>query len=163
MERHVPEEKEETETMRTSAKHSVGALLVMVSALVLATVHAAPVEAQKRKSKTVQTEAEWITYDAEAQTITVKVTKPGRENKDKALKKNKDASFNVKAEGSVLTKTTVAVRGRKAELIDIPEGKTVNVYWVPDEKNEGARFARKIDVILSDEELDEMYPDADSE
>ena len=43
------------------------------------------------------------------------------------------------------------------ELTDIPTGKTVNIYWVPDPNDETARFARKIDVILSDEELDEMY------
>lgn len=111
------------------------------------------------KSKSVQSEAQWIAYDADAQTITVKIKKPGRGKAAKKLKKNKPATFRVKAEGSVLTKTTVAVNGRKGELVDIPEGKTVNIYWIPDEKDKDGRFARKIDVIFSEEELDERYPD----
>jgi hypothetical protein len=65
----------------------------------------------------------------------------------------------VQPTGSVLKRTTVSINGKKGELTDIPEGKTVNIYWAQDEKDDKARFARKIDVIFSEEELDEMYPD----
>lgn len=106
------------------------------------------------KSKSVQTEAKWISFDAAANTITVKVTKPGRGKAAKGLRRGKEASFRVKPEGSVLTRTTVAVNGRKAEITDIPAGKTVNIYWLPDDQDKEARFARKIDVIFSEEELD---------
>jgi hypothetical protein len=51
----------------------------------------------------------------------------------------------------------VAVNGQKAELTDIPEGKQVNVYWIPDDENDGGFFARKIDVVLSEEELDKRW------
>jgi hypothetical protein len=57
----------------------------------------------------------------------------------------------------VLVRTTVAINGVKGELGDIPEGKTVNIYWRPDEKDPTILRARKIDVILSDEELDAKY------
>jgi hypothetical protein len=89
--------------------------------------------------------------------VTVKVRKPGRGKDAKLLKRNKEAVFAVKPEGSVLTRTTVSINGVKGEITDIPEGKTVNVYWRPDEKDPSILRARKIDVFLSDEELDEMY------
>jgi hypothetical protein len=107
--------------------------------------------------KSVQTEAEWIKFDAEAKTVTVKVIKPGRGDAAEALTKNKEAVFAVKPEGSVLTRTTVSINGKKAELTDIPVGKTVNVYWRPDETDPTILRARKIDVILSEAELDEKY------
>ena len=61
--------------------------------------------------------------------------------------KGKPATFNVIAEGSILTRTSVAINGRKGALTDIEEGKSLIIYWQPDAKNEGARFARKIDVV----------------
>ena len=130
------------------------ALVAGVVALGMAT----SAQAQK-KTKSVQTEAIWVAYDAEAKTVTIKVNKPGRRIKDKeiALKRGREASFNVKPEGSVLTRTTVAVNGRKGEITDIPAGKTVNLYWVVDEAQPTKRFARKIDVIFSEEELKERY------
>ena len=116
-----------------------------------------PHASAQTKGKSVQTEAEWVSFDAEAKTVTVKVKKPGRGKAAKGLKRGRQASFHVKPEGSVLTRTTVAVNGRKAELTDIPAGKTVNIYWIPDDKDKEARFARKIDVIFTDEELEERY------
>jgi hypothetical protein len=113
--------------------------------------------AAQATSKSVKTEAEFLAYDAEAQTVTVKVIKPGSGKEAKALEAGKSSVFKVKPEGSVLSRTAVAIQGVKAELADIPAGRTVNVYWRPDETDPGARFARKIDVILSDEELDARY------
>jgi hypothetical protein len=109
------------------------------------------------KPKSVQTEAEWVAFDAEAKTITAKVKKPGRGVDAKKLKKNKSATWAVKPEGSVLTRTTVAINGVKGELADIPKGKTVNIYWRPDEQDPNILRARKVDVILSDAELDAKY------
>ena len=43
------------------------------------------------------------------------------------------------------------------EVQDIPEGKTVLIYWVPDPNKEGELFARKIDAIMSEEEFDAKY------
>jgi hypothetical protein len=109
------------------------------------------------KAKSVQTEAVWVEFDAEAKTVTAKVVKPGRGRDAKLLKKNKKATWAVKPEGSVLVRTTVAINGVKGELGDIPAGKTVNIYWRPDENDSTILRARKIDVILSDEELDAKY------
>jgi hypothetical protein len=107
--------------------------------------------------KSVQTEAEWISYDPEAKTVTVKVKKPGRGKDARLLRRNREAVFAVKPEGSVLTRTTVAINGVKGEISEIPSGKTVNVYWRPDEEDPSILRARKIDVIMSDEELDAKY------
>jgi uncharacterized cupredoxin-like copper-binding protein len=116
--------------------------------------------AAEDKAKSTQSEGKWIKYDSAAQTVTVKITKEGKGAKPPAalkVKKGREAEFRVNPTGSVLTKTSVAINGKKGEITDIPEGKTVNVYWVQDEKDPKVRFARKIDVILSDEELDAMY------
>ena len=123
-----------------------------------AKVKAAPAEAAE---KTTQTEARWIAYDAASKSVKVKVDKPGKgPNKDK-LKRNQEVSFRVVPEGSVLVRTSVAINGVKGELTDIPADKKVNVYWLPDPENKDGYFARKIDVVLSEEELDKRYPDAD--
>lgn len=111
--------------------------------------------------KTTQTEARWIAYDAATKSVKVKVDKPGKgPNKDK-LKRNEEVSFRVVPDGSVLARTSVAINGVKGELTDIPADKKVNVYWLPDPENKDGYFARKIDVVLSEEELDKRYPDAD--
>jgi len=108
--------------------------------------------------KTTQTEARWLAYDPAAKTVKVKVDKSKGPNKDK-LKRNEEVTFRVIPEGSVLTRTSVAINGVKGELTDIQEGKRVNVYWLPDPENPSGYFARKIDVTLSEEELNRRYPD----
>jgi hypothetical protein len=128
--------------------------LALVFSFAIASSHRAEA---KDNVKSVQTEAVWVAFDAEAKTVTAKVKKPGRGRDAKLLKKNKEATWAVKPEGSVLVRTTVAINGVKGELGDIPEGKTVNIYWRPDEKDPTILRARKIDVILSDEELDAKY------
>lgn len=142
--------------MFTLANRTVLGLALVVLLVGFTTTVASEAHAQG-KAKSIQTEAEWINYDATAKTVTVKVKKPGQGKEAKALTKNKEATFAVKPEGSVLTRTTVAINGVKGELTDIPAGKTVNVYWRPDEKDPKILNARKIDVILSDEELDAKY------
>ena len=117
----------------------------------------APVAEAQKKSKSTQNEAEWIAYDAAAKTVTVKITSTGKGPNKKLLKTRKEATFNVIPEGSVLTRTTVTINGVKSELTDITAGKTVLIYWVPDPNKKGEFFARKIDAIFSEQELDEMY------
>ena len=119
---------------------------------------AAPAQAEK-KSKVIQTQAVWAEFNPDAKTVTVKVKKPGKKPKNKSLKlkKGQDATFNVKPEGSVLTRTTVKINGLGGALTDIPVGKSVNVYWIPDPKDDEKRFARSIDVIFSEEELKERW------
>ena len=121
--------------------------------------------AAQSKGKSIQTEADWVSYDADASTITVKVRKPGGRVKEKeaAIRKGKEATFDVKPEGSVLTRTSVKINGRKGELQDIPAGKRVNIYWVVDTTKGTKRFARTIDVTLSEEELNERYGFDDEE
>jgi hypothetical protein len=130
-------------------------------ALVAACLLAAPAAlAAADKAKSTQSEGKWVQFDAAANTVTIKITKEGKGAQPPAalkVKKGREAIFNVKPSGSVLSRTSVAINAKKGELTDIPEGKTVLVYWVPDEKDPKSRFARKIDVILSDEELDAKY------
>ena len=123
--------------------------------------HGAPASAQGGE-KTTQTEARWIAFDPATKTVKVKVDKSTGPNKAK-LKKNEEVTFRVMPEGSVLKRTSVAINGVKGELTDIVEGKRVNVYWLTDPENASGYFARKIDVTLSEEELQKRYPDADKE
>lgn len=113
--------------------------------------------AEAKESKSTQNEAQWIAFDAAAKTVTVKIMKKGNGPNAKLLKTKEDVTFNVVPEGSVLTRTSVAINGVKGELKDIPAGKTVLLYWVPDPNKEGQFFARKIDVVFSEEELDAKY------
>jgi hypothetical protein len=134
------------------------AAAVLVAGLMMA---APALEASAAEKKSTRNEAEWVKYDAAAKTVTLKVKKAGLGPGAAKLKVGQQAVFNVKPEGSVLTRTSVAINGKKGELTDIPVGKTVLVYWVPDEKDAKAFFARKIDVILSEAELDEKYGKAE--
>jgi len=119
--------------------------------------------------KSVQNEAEFVKYDAAASTVTVKITKKGKGN-DELMKQfedqvkiGKEATFNVIPTGSVLTRTSVAINGVKGEIKDLQPGKTVQVYWVEDPKSKGKLFARKIDVTLSEDELNKRYETSPAE
>lgn len=125
---------------------------------------ATPVAAQKAKS--VQNEAEFVSFDEGASTVVVKIMKKGKGNKKlmkahKEVKKGADVTFNVIPTGSVLKRTSVAINGVKGEMTDLESGKRILIYWTEDPAKEGELFARKIDVVLSDEELDKRYPDAE--
>jgi hypothetical protein len=143
--------------MPITARRHLFALAASVAACLIAAPAAIAAE---DKAKSTQSEGKWVKFDSAANTVTIKITKEGKGAKPpEALKvrKGRDAVFKVKPTGSVLTKTSVAINGKKGELTDIPEGKTVNVYWVADQSDPKSRFAKKIDVILSDEELDAKY------
>lgn len=147
--------------MSIRARRSAALVAALGFSLAIGWVTATPADAAKRKS--IKTEGKWESYDAEAKTVTVKIRKTGKKPKDAKLKlkKGKSATFNVIPTGSILTRTSVAINGMKGALTDIDVGKSVILYWRPDEKNEGDRFARKIDVVMSREEWLDKYPDAD--
>jgi hypothetical protein len=129
---------------------SVGLLVFLASPSALA-----------KEAKSTRNEAEWVKYDAAAKTVELKIKKLGDGPGASSLKVGQGAVFVVQPEGSVLSRTSVAINGKKGALTDIPVGKTVIVYWVPDAKDPKARFARKIDVILSEAELDAKYGTAE--
>ena len=131
--------------------------------LALAGVFASDASAQDKKSNQVQNEAQFVKFDEAANTVTVKILKKGKGNNDlmkqfdDKVKNGKDATFNVIPTGSVLTRTSVAVNGVKGEMKDLQPGKKIMIYWIEDPKKKGELFARKIDVVLSEEELDKRY------
>ena len=116
---------------------------------------AAATRAAEGDQKSVQNEA--------TSTVTVKITKQGKGNKDlmkqfdSQVKSGKEATFNVIPTGSVLTRTSVAINGVKGEMKDLKPGKTIQIYWLEDPKKKGQLFARKIDVTLSEDELNRKY------
>jgi len=126
----------------------VGLALVFGATLACEAVAAPP--------KSTQTEARFIKFDPDKKTVSVKAEKSKGPNR-KLLKKGKEVTFNVIPEGSILTRTSVAINGKRGQISEIPAGKKVNVYWIPDAKKKGEFFARKIDVVLSEEELDALY------
>ena len=127
-----------------------------LAGLALAFVSTVASEALAAPPRSTQTEARFVAFDAEANTVTIKPDKSRGPNK-KLLKKGKEATFNVIPDGSILTRTSVAINGKKGHVSEIPAGKQVNVYWIPDQKTDGEFFAKKIDVVLSEEELDALY------
>jgi hypothetical protein len=110
--------------------------------------------------KSVQNEAQFVKFDEAASTVVVKILKKGKGNSallkqfDAQVKNGKETTFNVIPTGSVLSRTSVAVNGMKGEMKDLQPGKTILIYWVEDPKKKGELFARKIDVVLSEEEQD---------
>lgn len=139
------------QTSRSAAPRT----LALATAVLLAAAAGAPAAAEGTAS--IRTEGEFLAYDAAAKTVTVKVEKPGSGQAAEALAVGQPAIFHVEAQGSVLTRTSVSIRGEKGSLDAIPSGRIVNVYWRPDAADPKLRIARKIDVILSDEELDLRY------
>jgi len=144
---------------RTRAKRVIGSVAAAVVAGLFAAAPAPDAFAAEQKS--TRNEAEWVKYDATAKTVTLKIKKVGLGPGAAKLKVGQQTVFNVQPEGTVLSRTSVAVNGKKGALTDIPTGKTVLVYWVPDVKDPKAQFARKIDVIMSEQELDEKYGKAE--
>jgi hypothetical protein len=143
------------------ARRVIGSLLA--AAVAGCFVVAAAPRAIAAETKSTRNEAEWVKYDAAAKTVTLKIKKEGLGDGAASLKVGQEAVFNVQPEGSILARTSVAINGKKGALTDIPTGKTVIVYWIPDVKDAKARFAKKIDVILSEQELDAKYGKGDEE
>ncbi len=121
------------------SKHTIAALVATAFVFVLATAVATTAEAAPKSKRS---QGKFMSYDAEASTVTIK-------------EKGKERVYKVKAEGTVLTKTVVKINGRGAKLDELPEGAAVNVYWRKGETDPKERFARTIDAPNIDEELDD--------
>ena len=61
--------------------------------------------------------------------------------------KGKKVVYNVKFEGSVLTRTTATMNAKPVKLTQIPIKAPINIYWMPDENNPKERYARKVDAL----------------
>lgn len=117
----------------------------------------APAEVGAAKAKSIKTEAFFVSLDTENKTMEVRVKKTGSKPKNKKLrlKIGKEATFNVKPEGSILKRTSVSLDGQRSDINEIEPDQFLFIYWVPDEKNPDQRFARKIDLVLTEDQLDE--------
>ncbi len=137
-------------------QHRVGATLAAFVGISVFAVALCVPHAQAASVKSIQTEAKFISYDAENKTIKVKILKPGKRSKNKKLKlaRGKPATFKVNPSGSVLTRTSVTANGKRSSLEEIPDDKTLNIYWIPDKDDADVRYAKKIDMIWTDEELE---------
>lgn len=129
---------------------------VVVFTFVAFSVAVAPAAIGAPKAKSIKTEAFFVSLDTENNTMEVRIKKTGSKPKNKKLrlKSGKKASFNVKPEGSILKRTSVALDGKRSDINEIEANQFLFIYWVPDEKNPDERFARKIDLVLTDEQLD---------
>ncbi|MBW2242571.1 MAG: hypothetical protein JRH01_11355 [Deltaproteobacteria bacterium] len=145
--------------------HPVRARLA-ISALAALTLLAAVLgsnASQAARAKSVANEAQWVSFDPEAKTVTLEILTEGKGNKalakkfKRTVKRGKQVTINVIPEGSIRERTSVAIHGRMATLGDIKAGKRVVLYWIEDPRQAGELFARKIDVLFSREELRERY------
>lgn len=138
---------------RTSLLAGTG---ILAGVLLFVAALASNAQAQP-KSRQIETEAEFIRFNPDESTVTVKVIKAGKRMKGmEALKKGKEATFKVKPEGSVLTRTTVKLQdGTAGKFDDLQPGRKLRIFWVQDKANEAARFARSISVFVPAEELGE--------
>jgi hypothetical protein len=121
--------------------------IVLALAITMATGFAGAAHAAGVKSK--KTEARFVSYDETTKTLVVKVLTPGKkpDNGKLSMKRGKQAKFRIRTGGSILVRTSVTADGQKSSVSEIPTGKIMNIYWVPDEDDENVRFARKIEVV----------------
>ncbi|MCP5055092.1 MAG: hypothetical protein GY937_00020 [bacterium] len=120
-------------------------------------------QAHAARGKSVANEAEWVSFDPEAKTVTVKILMKSNGNEalakkfKKTVRRGREVTINVIPDGPIRERTSVAINGRKAGLLDIDTGKRVVLYWIEDPNAAGELFARKIDVLLSFKELRRRY------
>ena len=130
---------------------AAGALLAAAALLAEPTVRAA-----EPRSRQIETEAEFVSFNEADSTITVKVIKTGKPVKGHKLRKGKEADFKVKPEGSVLVRTTVKLQdGTAGTFSDLQAGRKVRVFWIVDEDDSTQRMARSVSVFVPAEEQGE--------
>ena len=105
--------------------------LAIAALLVLLLTLAGPAAAQT-KTKTKKSDGRLMSLDHEAGTMTVR-------------EKGKPVVYQVKFEGSVMTRTTSTMNGRPVKLDEIPANAPVIVYWRRDDEDRKVRHARKVD------------------
>ena len=79
-------------------------------------------DALAAEQKSTRNEAEWVKYDAAAKTVKLKIKKLGLGPGAAKLKVGQESRLQRPARGSVLTRTSVAINGKKGALTDIPAG-----------------------------------------
>ena len=121
---------------RRSARGVFAAALVAI----VAVFASAPASAQG-ETKTERSNGRVVSYDKAGGKLTIK-------------DKGKETTFNVTAEGSVLTRTTVTLNARPAKLDDLKPNAVVVVYWRPNAAHADQKDARKIDVPTFPEGLE---------
>ena len=132
-------------------RHPLRALLASLCLLAVF----GPVPAEAGRPKQTQTEATFLSWDPDTHTITVKVRRTGRGKGPKPpeqlrIKRGQEVIFNVKESGSVMTSTIVKSKeGTRMGFEQLMPGSKVFVFWVPDEKDENARFARSITIYVA--------------
>jgi hypothetical protein len=121
---------------RRAAKFCAVALAGFVAVAVAAPVRAAG------EIKSERSNGKFISYDAAAQSIAI------REG-------GKEQTYQVKAEGTVLTRTTLTMNGKVAKFEELKPGMIVIVYWKPDPADATRRNARKVDAPKVPKEFQE--------
>jgi len=94
------------------------------------------------EGKSERSNGKFVSYDVARQSIAIK--EAGREQ-----------TYQVKAEGSVLTRTTLTMNGKVAKFEDLKPGMIVIVYWKPDTADANKRNARKVDAPKVPKEFQE--------
>lgn len=113
----------------------------LTAAVILLFTFGVGTAAAKKKSKSrLSKEARLIDFDTEAGTMTVK-------------EKGKKVVYNVKFEGSLMTRTMFTIEAKRVEATQIPLRAKVNIYWIKDEQDPKKRFARKVDALKIPKEL----------
>jgi len=127
--------------------------IILGLACLVAFAFGAPARASD-EVKSERSNGKFVSFDGTAQTIVVK-------------EGGKEQPYQVKAEGSVLTRTTVTMNGKVAKFDDVKPGMVVIVYWKPDPADATKRNARKVDVPKIpkefQEEVDAAEKNAESE
>jgi hypothetical protein len=95
-------------------------------------------------SKIKKSQGRLVSLDTDAKQMTVKV-------------KGKKVVYNVKLEGSVMTRTTATMNAKPTRLEEIPIKAPVIVYWIDDEADPKQKFARKVDAPKVPEDLLEEF------
>jgi hypothetical protein len=120
-------------------KQNLGRVLA-AAMVVMFSLGAGIAEAEKKSKIRLSKEARLIAFDTEAGTMTVK-------------EKGKKVVYNVKFEGSVMTRTVASSNAKGMKLTEIPLKAKVNIYWIKDENDPKKRFARKVDALKIPKEL----------
>jgi hypothetical protein len=121
---------------RRAARSCAVALAGLISIALAVPVRAAD------EIKSERSNGKFVSYDAAAQSISIK-------------EGGKEQTYQVKAEGTVLTRTTLTMNGKVAKFDDLKPGMIVIVYWKPDATDATRRNARKVDAPKVPKEFQE--------
>ena len=125
--------------MRQLGKRSIATLVIIALTTFFVAGLASTASAEK-KMKSKRAQGKLLELNEAEGTMTVK-------------EKGKKKVYQVKYEGSVLTRTTATINGKAVKLSELPLNAPVIVYWKPDENDRKIRRARKVDAPKVPKEL----------